>query len=80
MSDAWFRQLPRSIQPEYIVPSCSRAAGYAVVSVIRRVLIMGVGITALWARAMTIQILGIVLMTLLAVSLLIPVSRPRPNR
>jgi len=53
--------------------------GYAVVSVIRLALIMGIGIAALWSRGMTTQILAIVFMALLVVSLLIPVSRPKPN-
>jgi hypothetical protein len=52
---------------------------YAVLSVIRLVLIMGVGIAALWASGMTTQIIAIVFMSLLVVSLLIPVNRPKPN-
>jgi hypothetical protein len=53
--------------------------GYAVVSVMRLALIIGIGIAALWARGMTTEILAIVFMALLVVSLLIPVSRPKLN-
>jgi hypothetical protein len=53
--------------------------GYAVVSVMRLALIMGIGVAALWARGMTPEILAIVFMALVVVSLLIPVSRPKLN-
>jgi hypothetical protein len=51
--------------------------GFAVVSVVRLALIMGIGIAALWARGLMTEILAIVFMTLLVLSLLIPVSRPK---
>lgn len=53
--------------------------GYAVVSVIRLALIMGIGIVALWASGMTTGILAIVFTALFAFSFLIPVNRPKVN-
>ena len=54
--------------------------GYAVVSVIRLALLMGIGVAALWAVGNATQILAMVFMALFVVSLLIPLRRPQPKR
>ena len=50
--------------------------GYAVLSVIRTALIMGIGIAVLWRLT---EVVLIVIMALFAVSFLVPATRPKLN-
>jgi hypothetical protein len=50
--------------------------GYAVLSVIRTALMIGTGVAALWGMA---GVALIVIMAVLAVSFLVPVTRPKLN-
>ena len=50
--------------------------GYAVLHVVRIALVMGVGIAGLWRVTVVIPV---VIVFLLALSFLVPVTRPKPN-